>query len=281
MTNYSSLIRDIISFFLIIITVITVVGTVYSQKNKNLSQYAVEFLTKNKKVNNWVFIMAGQSNMAGRAVVDPADTINSQRILTINGLGNFIPASEPLHNFEEGRKGLDCGVSFANQIIAHISDSINIILIPVAVGGSSINKWIGDSIHRNIKLLSNFRYKLQTAAKYGTLKAILWHQGESDATADRIVDYKLKLKKIFALFRNIANDDSLPVLTGHIGVFNLQNECIKSINNAIDATAAEDENVYTIITDDFTHIGDNLHFDALSQRKMGIRMAQKYIETLK
>jgi len=35
-----------------------------------------------KKV--WVFVMAGQSNMAGRGQVEPEDTVANERILAIN-----------------------------------------------------------------------------------------------------------------------------------------------------------------------------------------------------
>ncbi|BDU25773.1 acetylxylan esterase [Flavobacterium sp. GSB-24] len=257
-------------------------GSLFAQSDRKQKSSAVlKNLPENySKSNTWVFVLAGQSNMAGRAKVSPLDTISSPRILTINKDGNLIKAREPLHDFEESMKGLDCGVSFANEILAHANDSVNIILIPVAVGGSSINKWIGDSIHRNIKLLSNFRDKLQMGANYGTVKAILWHQGESDATAQGSKDYHLKLKNIIASFRSIADNQQITVITGHIGEFT-DNKYIKNINKAIDAVDSEDENVYTIPTDDFTNIGDNLHFDAPSQRKMGIRMAQKYLETLK
>ncbi|MHC0442529.1 sialate O-acetylesterase [Flavobacterium sp. 3-210] len=257
-------------------------GSLFAQSDrKQRSPGVLEIMPENfSKSNTWVFIMAGQSNMAGRAKVSPLDTISSPRIFSINKEGNLIRAREPLHDFEERMKGLDCGVSFANEILAHVNDSVNIILVPVAVGGSSINKWIGDSIHRNIKLLSNFRDKLQVGSNYGTIKAILWHQGESDATAQGSKDYQLKLKNIFASFRSIADNQQMTVITGHIGEF-VDNKYIKNINKAIDAVDTEDENVYTIPTEDFTNIGDNLHFDALSQRKMGIRMAQKYLETLK
>ena len=33
--------------------------------------------------NLWVFILAGQSNMAGRGLVEPTDTLSDPRILTV------------------------------------------------------------------------------------------------------------------------------------------------------------------------------------------------------
>ncbi len=93
----------------------------------------------------WVFLMAGQSNMAGRGLVEPQDTISHSRILTINKVGKLIVAKEPLHFYEPSLTGLDCGLSFGKALLSHIPDSVSILLIPTAVGGSSISQWLGAS----------------------------------------------------------------------------------------------------------------------------------------
>ena len=98
------------------------------------------------KENVWVFIMAGQSNMAGRGIVEPEDTVPDKRILSINKDGQIIIAKEPLHFYEPERTGLDCGLSFAKTLITKIPGNISILIIPTAVGGSSIRQWLGDSI---------------------------------------------------------------------------------------------------------------------------------------
>jgi hypothetical protein len=46
---------------------------------------------KKKKV--WVFVMAGQSNMAGRGQVLPEDTTTNERILAINRNGDLVLAN--------------------------------------------------------------------------------------------------------------------------------------------------------------------------------------------
>ena len=48
-----------------------------------------------KKENVWVFLMAGQSNMVGRAFVSPSDTIPNHRILSINSKNKLIEGKEP------------------------------------------------------------------------------------------------------------------------------------------------------------------------------------------
>ncbi|MDQ6812182.1 MAG: sialate O-acetylesterase, partial [Bacteroidota bacterium] len=141
--------------------------------------YKVEKRPNKNKV--WVFLMAGQSNMAGRGLVEPQDTVASQRLLTINKQGELVYAKEPLHFYEPAMAGLDCGLSFGKRLIKDIPENISILLIPTAVGGSSIQQWLGDSTYRQVTLLSNFKEKVQLAKKYGKIKGLLWHQGESDA----------------------------------------------------------------------------------------------------
>src|SRR6186997_3148776 len=150
----------------------------------------VEVMSNNiQKENVWVFIMAGQSNMAGRGIVEPEDTVSDKRILSINKEGQIIIAKEPLHFYEPERTGLDCGLSFAKNLLNEIPDSVSILIIPTAVGGSSISQWLGDSVYRNVKLFSNFLSKLEIAKQNGIIKGILWHQGESDATEKDIPLY--------------------------------------------------------------------------------------------
>jgi len=230
------------------------------------------------KKNVWVFIMAGQSNMAGRGVVEPMDTILNPRILSINKNGELILAKEPLNLYEPNMKGLDCGVSFGNELLKHIPDSVSILIIPTAVGGSSIDQWVGDSLHRGVKLLANFRQKVAIAKKYGKIKGVLWHQGESDAKELLVNAYSKKLKVLFYSFRKTIKNKKLPIFTGEIGTFMADNTFQIAINKSIVKNAEKDKHTFLIQTHDFTDKGDKLHFDSKSQRIMGERFAQKYME---
>src|SRR5690606_21424313 len=91
------------------------------------------------KENVWIFLMAGQSNMAGRGFVEPQDTIPNYRVVTINKDNEWIYAKEPIHFYEPDLAGLDCGLSFGNELTKHTREHIVIAIIPCAVGGSSVN----------------------------------------------------------------------------------------------------------------------------------------------
>jgi hypothetical protein len=239
--------------------------------------FCISSLFAQNKKKTWVFILAGQSNMAGRGAVEVEDTITHPRIKTIDKNGNIILAKEPLHFYEPTMAGLDCGLSFAKALIKDCPDDVNILLIPAAVGGSNIRQWLGDSVHRGVKLLSNFKEKTALARQYGTIKGILWHQGEGDANEKGMPVYKENMQKLFGIFRAEAGKKKLPILLGELGAFNINAaKQFKQINQIIWEYASADKHTAVIATGDLGHKGDNLHFNAAGQRAMGIRYAKAY-----
>jgi hypothetical protein len=233
-----------------------------------------------KKRNVWIFIMAGQSNMAGRGLVESMDTISNPKILTINSKNEIILAKEPLHFYEPNLTGLDCGLSFGRQLIQDVDRSVRILLIPTAVGGSSTRQWLGDSLYRNVKLLTNFRERVEVAKKYGTIKGILWHQGESDTDSISIPGYEERLQKLFTQLRIFAGDTKLPIILGELGSFSDNQANWDLINKAMHDYELKDERVFVVDTEDLKSKEDKIHFNSEAQRIMGERMAKKYIEKM-
>ena len=193
---------------------------------------------------------------------------------------SIIIAREPLHFYEPERTGLDCGLSFARAIIKKVPDSISILLIPTAVGGSSISQWLNDSLYRNVKLFSNFLAKIEIGKQNGIIKGILWHQGESDANERDITLYKQRLSLLFSKFRIAVGNNELPVLLGELGSFSENPANFSLINKAIHEYVTEDKNSRYISTKDLKDKGDHLHFNSKGQRTMGRRFAKEYLKTL-
>lgn len=266
----------------IIFLLILILLSSCNQAKDERTQYFPKSIESVEKVpdaeNVWVFILAGQSNMAGRGMVEPQDTIPDERILTINPNGQLVLAKEPLHFYEPTRTGLDCGLSFGKTLIEHIPDSISILILPTAIGGSSIEQWINDSNHRNVNLLSNFRDKVEIAKKYGNLKAILWHQGESDANEEDIPQYQERLSTLIELFRTSADNETLPILIGELGSFSKNRDDWNRINQAIQDYSLKDDHTAVISTSDLKDIGDDVHFNSEGQRIIGQRFAEMFIE---
>ena len=249
--------------------------TTYFPKQTEMPKEAIN------KEKVWVFIMAGQSNMAGRGIVEPKDTVANKRILSINKNGELILAKEPLHWYEPTLTGLDCGYSFGKTMIRDLPKDISVLLIPTAIGGSSISQWLGDSLYRGVKLMSNFISKVEIAKQYGTIKAVLWHQGESDANTRNIPLYKDRLTTLFTKFRNTVGNNNLPILLGELASFSKNPEQFKSVNQSIHDYAEQDKKSAFIVTGDLKHKGDSLHFNSAGQRKMGERFAKAYLDKFK
>lgn len=229
-----------------------------------------------EKENLWVFVMAGQSNMAGRGIVEAQDTVTNSRIWTIDKDSKWVLAKEPLHFYEPKMVGLDCGMSFASELLKSVPANVSIAIIPCAVGGSSVEQWLGDSTHRGVPLLSNFSEKVSFAQESGTLKGIIWHQGESNANPNSLLSYPVRLKSLFSEFYSISNVPNLPIVMGEIGSFSQPKSKAKNwkkMNKTLLRIAKSEENIFLISTKDLDHKGDFVHFDSFSQREMGKRYA--------
>ncbi len=83
------------------------------------------------------------------------------------------------------------------------------LLIVNARGGTKIDEWDGKS-----ELYREARKRTKAALNHGTLKGVLWHQGESDQGAADA--YLGKLQTLVAKLRSDFNDPNLPFIAGQI-----------------------------------------------------------------
>lgn len=236
------------------------------------------------KENFYIFIMAGQSNMAGRGFVKPQDTLASLQVLTLDSNNDWVYAKEPLHYYEPERTGLDCGLSFAKNLSSLYRETITIGLVPCAVGGSSIQQWLGDSTYRNVKLYTNLMNKVKIASQQGTLKGLLWHQGESNANnAFMYQNYRHHLQTFFTKLRHDTGVPALPVYAGMLATFlsRKSNPFADSVNKDLLQLSTLMNNLYIVNTLDLSPRSDSIHFDTRSQRILGARFARKVYDTRK
>jgi hypothetical protein len=231
--------------------------------------------------NFYIFLLAGQSNMAGRGFVQPSDTISSSRVLMLNKDNQWVYAKEPLHYYEPGRTGLDCGLSFGKELSRLYGKNITIGLVPCAVGGSSIEQWLGDSTYRGVTLYSNFIGKARAAMQSGMIKGLLWHQGESNAGARSYKNYRENLQVFFGRIRKDINQPDLPVYAGKLGSFlkKASNPNAEAVNKDLELLSSSYKNFHVISTSDLTPNTDTIHFDSRSQREMGKRFAKEVYRT--
>ncbi len=147
-----------------------------------------------KEVN--LYLLLGQSNMAGNSPIEAIDTISNINIWRLNKNSKWDIAKEPLR-FDKEIKGMGPGLTFAKKV--YQSDTTKIIgLIPGAVGGTSIDLWkpgAYDSITRLFPYDEAIK-RTRLAKENGVLKAVLWNQGESDSYSGKSLNYKAKLKSL-------------------------------------------------------------------------------------
>lgn len=121
------------------------------------------------KPKPWVFVLAGQSHMAGRGLPLPAPVVTPGIMQSIRR--GVVPAVDPLN----GEQGVGPGLTFA-RAVRKAHPGRRIILVPCAKGATSITQWR----HNSFLYDRCIRWARQA---HGTIKGVLFAQGESDASS--------------------------------------------------------------------------------------------------
>ena len=214
-----------------------------------------------------LYLLVGQSNMAGRGFLEKEDTTIDPFVFVLDVNDKFVPAREPLH-YDKKNRGTGPGLAFG-KVMAAVKPYRRIGLIPAAVGGTKISYW---SPGHSRGLYNEAIRKAKEAMKYGTLKGVVWQQGESDANNKEAPMYKQRLKELILNFRKDLGNDKLPVVVGGLGDF-LRSKYAPEINKALRGVASELRNVKFSKASMMGHIGDSLHFNSKAQRENGTNMA--------
>ena len=234
------------------------------------------YLTKNRPDPDFhLYLLVGQSNMAGRGAVDSLSTPDDPRILMLNEINEWTIAGDPLHFDKPKVTGVGPGLAFAQRMLSKRSDSnIRIGLIPCAVGGTSIDMWQPgkDAYEGKYHPYDDAVERLHIAMHDGVVKGIIWHQGEADSREDRASVYLEKLQVLVSRLRNEIGNKHVPFVAGELGYYKerymLINRELKKLSNVVpNATVATSEGL--------VHKGDNTHLDSKSARELGVRMAEK------
>jgi sialate O-acetylesterase len=194
-----------------------------------------------------VWVLAGQSNMEGVGALSEA-LPPDPRVWSFTSAGAWEVAQEPLHRFWESftpvhqllrRPGLPAemqglsdaelaaqeraeraygtGLGLAFGIAMADATGRKIGLVPAAHGGTSLAQWTpvaddttGESLYGAMLL--------RIARAGGTLRGVLWYQGESECwSADYAASYAERFAAWVARLRTDVGQPDLPVLTVQLG----------------------------------------------------------------
>ncbi|MES2176771.1 MAG: sialate O-acetylesterase [Gemmatimonadota bacterium] len=230
-----------------------------------------------------LFLLAGQSNMAGRGTVEAVDRIPHPHIVMLDRNLAWVPAVDPVH-FDKPVAGVGPGRSFA-LALASANPSIRIGLIPAAVGGSPISSWEPGALDAATRThpYDDALARARAAMKDGDLAAILWHQGESD-TGERLAPlYEQKLRVLIDRFRKDLGKPDLPILVGQLGRFDgAPWSASKSLVDAAHRKVAADvPHAAFVSSAGLKDKGDTTHFNSAAARELGMRYAEAYFRLVR
>lgn len=158
-----------------------------------------------------LFLLIGQSNMAGRGIVTPADRQTNPRIFMLDKSCAWVPAKDPVHFDKPKVAGVGLCSEFARCVAAQAPDA-TIGLIPCAFGGTTLSQWQPGSA-----LYTNAVTRTRTALKSGRLAGILWHQGEGDCAEKNRATYPARFAAMIDRLRQDLDAQDVPVIVGELG----------------------------------------------------------------
>lgn len=219
----------------------------------------------------------GQSNMAGRGLMDAgaADTLRS--VYLFNGDG-FEHAAEPMNRYSTVRKEL--GMQRVGPVGSFAARYAEVTGAPVGVvvnarGGSSIDEWLPGS---ETGYLAKAVERIRAAGDWGDVAAVLWHQGEADSAHPE--RYEAKLSRLVGILRTELGNPSLPVVFGEIAHWNWTNRVEGTAPFNAMLRSLRIPHTACVSAEGLAPMKDETdpHFSAASQRELGRRYAEALLK---
>ena len=209
-----------------------------------------------------VYLLIGQSNMAGRAPWAPEEAGVMERVYLLNGADDWEPARNPLNRYstirkEIGLQRLNPGYTFA-LAMTEADPAVTVGLVVNARGGTGIQEWA-----RGTRFYNEALQRTRRAQQTGQLAGILWHQGEGDFQDPQYLD---KLIRLIADLREDLDAPELPFVAGQIYAEPGLNVQIARLPDLVPFTG--------VAGSEDLRVMDRWHFDAESMRQLGRRYAE-------
>jgi hypothetical protein len=263
----------------------------YSLLNRYILEIISEFPVENSKPEPTptatpepefhVFLLLGQSNMAGYPKALPEDKVKDERVLVLGFDDNpatgrrkdeWDVACPPLH--DSWNNALGPGDYFGKTMIEHVPDGGTIGLVPCAISGERIETFMKSGGSKYDWIIHRARIAQQSG---GVIKGIIFHQGESN---NGDPSWPHKVKTLVEDLRKDLGIGGVPFIAGELlysgncaGHNTLVNQLPSIISNCYVVSA----NGLVVDPSDTTW---NLHFSRDSQVILGKRYAEKMIEAL-
>lgn len=300
-------------------------GTVYIGGSQPYCIYAILFIPTEIEPSEIasVFLTAGQSNTAGRAM--NADLPDYIKTLGTNNSGAYqycnwsytngttrkSEAEGVFRKFWPEMESSSNNGRFAYDAIVYywIEQALqkDFYVVKHAAGGTSIDPtctstndyhwsadatWLSEHASCNTNGTSMLKAfcdnigasidAIVATGKTPDVKAMIWHQGESDRSGDAPANYKNNLKAVIKYVRDYLVNKTgqskyatLDIIAGTVPSNSKQYNA--KVRQALTELASEDSHFHVIETNPGTFIGDQLHFDTNCAERLGIGMYNKMV----
>ena len=233
-----------------------------------------------------VYLLIGQSNMAGRGKMADAPRIATDRVYKFGTNGTWEVATPPVH-WDGGRGGFGPGLPFG-RAMADAKPGVTIGLVPCAVGGTSLSHWMPHNGVCYTNALAKTRLAL---ASGGRLKGVIWHQGEADSWNERTSgNYGKRIGILVRQLRKEFGDPNLPFVGGEVAPFYSVSIERKGGTSFVSAVNAQERAALAalpatgyVTAEGLKHGdgGDIVHFEPSSAAELGRRYAAEMLRVQK
>ena len=227
------------------------------------------------EANFHLYLLVGQSNMAGRGKIELQDKEAVPRVLMLNKANEWVSAVDPI-SFDKTIAGVSLGRTFGIEM-AKANKEVKIGLIPSAVGGTPIRRW-----QQNGDLYKAALKRTKLAQKDGVIKGILWHQGEGDSGKEATAKiYEAQLHAMITAWRKDLGGGNIPIVVGEMGRFFKRAKFKHVVDAALKALPGKVKHAAWVSAEGLEHKGDVVHFNAAGYRELGKRYATNMQALLK
>lgn len=257
-----------------------------------------------------IWVLAGQSNMDGCGRTP--DTLTDPNIYMLGLDNKWVIAQNPLHHIynaaapayeltisqfpvyknmdpvrareelaikrEESKKkpigGVGPGIYFARHLLENIGSPV--ALIPCGIGGTTMEQWSpGKKKGGDSTLYGAMINRINSAG--GSLKGLIWFQGESEAMSGNTTSYEKDLIYLISSLRKDTGYPELPVIIVQIGCFIIKNSVMdkgyEQIREVQRSLYKKIKNVFVAASIDLP-LDDWVHISTAGHKRLGRRIGE-------
>ena len=226
-----------------------------------------------------VYLLIGQSNMAGRGTLLESDFAAGpeEGVFLLDSLDMPVPATHPYNQYSTIRKDIGMqqmspAYSFGKEMRRYGRRPV--LLVVNARGGTALDEWMPGTDYLNEAVR-----RTEEAMKYGKLRGIVWHQGCTDADLGRLSDYMDRLVVMVAALRGALDAEEKPFIAGEVARWNPYSDEFRAQMGAMEEriphSACVSSEGLGMLKDE-----SDPHFSREAQLLLGERYAEKMSEML-